>query len=115
VLTNESQESNVIAIKYRRAGQSTIDVVVTDMEWPKASYSLSHVALPIPAGDPLYGGQPAEKSPGVSLGKLALYGERGLLRIPASDLLRQRWNPFYAYLELRVHDFLDLEQETGKK
>ena len=66
----------------------------------------------MPATDPLYGRRPGEGNPGVSLGKLALYGERGLLRIPASDMLRQRWNPFYPYLERRVHDFMGLGQKA---
>ncbi len=66
----------------------------------------------MPATDPLYGHGSGEQSPGVSLGKLALYGERGLLRIPASDQLRQRWNPFYRYLEDRVHDFMSLHRQA---
>jgi alpha-beta hydrolase superfamily lysophospholipase len=109
VLTNESGESQGIAVVYRRAGESRVAIVTTDMRWPDDMYSLSHVALPMPATDPLYGDDPDVESPGVSLGNLALYGERGLLRIPASDQLRQRWNPFYAYLERRVHEFTGLD------
>ncbi|GMQ75113.1 MAG: alpha/beta fold hydrolase [Gammaproteobacteria bacterium] len=112
VLTNESEESKGIAIKYRRAGQSKVEVIKTDMKWPDDVYSVSHIALPMPVTDPLYGRRPGEESPGVSLGKLALYGERGLLRIPASDMLRQRWNPFYPYLERRVHEFMGLGREA---
>jgi alpha-beta hydrolase superfamily lysophospholipase len=112
VLTNESEESKGIAIKYRRAGQSKVEIVTTDMMWPDDVYSVSHIALPIPVADPLYGRRSSENSPGVSLGKLALYGERGLLRIPAPDMLRQRWNPFYPYLERRVHDFMSLGREA---
>ncbi len=112
VLTNESEESKGIAIKYRRAGESKVEVITTDMKWPDDVYSVSHIALPMPVTDPLYGRRPGEESPGVSLGKLALYGERGLLRIPASDMLRQRWNPFYPYLERRVHDFMGLGREA---
>ncbi len=108
VLTNESEESKGIAIKYRRAGESKVAIVTTDMKWPGDVYSLSHIALPMPISDPLYGSQPIEGNPGLSFGKLALYGERGLLRIPASDMLRQRWNPFYPYLERRVHEFMGL-------
>lgn len=106
LITNETDESTKLAIEYRRAGEPTVKVVSSDMKWPEDAYSLSHIALPMPVTDPLYGHQSPEQSPGVSLGKLALYGERGLLRIPAADMLRQRWNPFYAYLEKRVHDFM---------
>ena len=50
---------------------------------------------------------------GLHLGSLALRGERGVLRIPASDMLRQRWNPFYPYLETRVLDFMGLVSGGG--
>jgi alpha-beta hydrolase superfamily lysophospholipase len=109
VLTNENEVSTGIAIKHRRAGEAAIETVATDMAWPQDAYSLSHIALPIPATDPLYGYRPDRESPDLNLGRLALYGERGLLRIPASDQLRQRWNPFYPYLERRVHAFTGLD------
>jgi hypothetical protein len=76
--------------------------------WPKGLYSLSHVALPISPKDPLYGGPDAGKSPGIKLGDLALRGERGVLQIPAADMLRLRWNPFYPYMERRLLEFVRL-------
>lgn len=42
------------------------------LSWPEDIYSLAHVALPFPADDPLYGGHPPEKSPGLHLGELTL-------------------------------------------
>jgi hypothetical protein len=71
-------------------------------------YSLAHIALPFPADDPLYGGEPVGEDFALRLGRLAMRGERGVLRIPASDMLRQRWNPFYPYLKKKVLDFVDL-------
>ncbi len=35
-----------------------------------------------------------------------LRGENGILEIPASAMTRQRWNPFYAYLQLRMLQFV---------
>ncbi len=81
------------------------------LSWPEDVYSLSHVAIPFPPDDPLYGGRPAERSPGLRLGDLALRGERGVLQIPASDMLRLRWNPFYPYVEARTLAFLGLNAE----
>jgi hypothetical protein len=40
-------------------------------------------------------------------------GERGVLRIPASDMLRQRWNPFYPYLEKKVLELVDLGPDAS--
>lgn len=33
-----------------------------------------------------------------------------IYKVSPADVLRLRWNPFYAYLEKRVLDFLDLER-----
>ena len=77
------------------------------LRWPRDVYSLAHVALPFAPEDPVYGGPDAGKSPGIQLGELVLRGERGVLEIGASDLLRLRWNPFYPYVEQRVVEALD--------
>ncbi|MEM8883815.1 MAG: alpha/beta fold hydrolase [Planctomycetota bacterium] len=80
-----------------------------DVLWPEDVFSLSHIALPFPPGDPLYGNRSGAPSPGVQLGDAALRGERGVLRIPPGTMLRLRWNPFYDFLEKRLLTFLKLE------
>jgi alpha-beta hydrolase superfamily lysophospholipase len=80
------------------------------LHWPDDVYSLTHVALPFPPEDPLYGGQGNSESPGIHLGDIALRGERGVLHIPAAEMLRLRWNPFYSFLETRVLEFFELEK-----
>jgi alpha-beta hydrolase superfamily lysophospholipase len=72
------------------------------LEWPPGVLSLSHVALPFPPDDPLYGRYPPEDRNELFLGQQAMQGERGLLKISANYLLRLRHNPFYDYLEQRV-------------
>jgi hypothetical protein len=47
------------------------------------------------------------------LGRLDVLGERGLLAVPATDLVRLRYNPFYSYLEVRVDAFLDGASVAG--
>ncbi|MGB5438268.1 MAG: hypothetical protein WBN90_01265 [Gammaproteobacteria bacterium] len=37
---------------------------------------------------------------------MALRGEKGALKVPAKDMLRQRWNPFYSIIENSADDFL---------
>ena len=61
--------------------------------------SLSHVALPFPPDDPLYGQRPPDNEDILFLGEMAFQGERGLLPFPADWLLRLRYNPFYDYLQ----------------
>ena len=79
-------------------------------QWPDGVHSLSHVALPFPFDDPLYGTSDTVASPGIALSKITLQGERGVINIPAAEMLRLKWNPFYPYLEQRVIDFLILKK-----
>ena len=69
--------------------------------------SLSHVALPIPMDDPLYGRSSPGNDGTVFLGQIPIPGERGLLRFPADWFLRLRHNPFYGFLETRVFEWVD--------
>ena len=69
-------------------------------------FSLSHVALPFPPDDPLYGRTPPDEKGRLFLGTQALQGERGLLKISGDYPLRLRHNPFYDYLEQRVVDWV---------
>jgi len=78
------------------------------MKWPVNIYSLSHVALPFPMNDPLYGKSGSNDSSKIQLGNMDLRGERGALQIPAADMLRLRWNPFYPYMERRLLEFVRL-------
>jgi alpha-beta hydrolase superfamily lysophospholipase len=76
------------------------------LEWPRTVFSLSHVALPFPPDDPLYGFAAAPAAH-VQLGSFEVRGENGVLTVPAWALTRQRSNPFHAYLLERVDEFLD--------
>ena len=69
--------------------------------------SLSHVALPFTPDDPLYGQGPPGKEDILFLGQMAIQGERDLLKIPYSFLVRIRYNPFYDYLESRMFEWFD--------
>jgi esterase/lipase len=88
----------------------TNNQVVKDLSysWPKKLFSLSHLAMPMPENDPLYGSIDAPRSPGIRLGHLAVYGESSILEISPSAILRQRWNPFHEYTKERVLTFLGL-------
>jgi alpha-beta hydrolase superfamily lysophospholipase len=111
-LANETEDSVQLVLHQKRAGETAIGASPTGLFWPEGIYSLSHVALPFPPADPLYGGDESEQSPGLRLGNLALRGERGTLRLAASDMLRLRWNPFYSYLESRLLQFIGLGSDS---
>jgi hypothetical protein len=109
VVTNENAESRGIIARHKPAGSSDVDVERLGLSWPPDVFSLAHVALPFPADDPLYGDGSGPASPGVHLGQVALRGEKGVLQIPPGDMLRQRWNPFYPYVERRLLEFTGLD------
>ena len=112
LMSNKSRENkNVIAFS-RMPGSSEVRTCDTGLSWPTDVYSLSHVALPMPPEDPVYGGDGASPSPGIDLGNMALRGEKGVLRVPAADMLRLRYNPFHSYMQYRVLVFMGLEQSS---
>ena len=77
------------------------------VEWPRSVFSLSHVALPFPPDDPLYGYDAPRAEQHVQLGRLEARGENGVLAVPNWLLTRQRSNPFHGYLVERVRGWLE--------
>jgi hypothetical protein len=110
LVTNESEDSEAVIARRILPGDEPDTERSLEVAWPQGVYSLSHVALPFPPEDPLYGTDPTGISP-LHLGNLALYGERGLLAVPDSDLVRLRWNPFHAYMVERTLEFLSLRPD----
>jgi hypothetical protein len=108
LVTNKDASHRDVVARSKGRGATAVSESELGLAWPQDVYSLAHVALPFPPDDPLYGGRPTGKSPGISLGNIALRGERGVLQIPASEILRLRWNPFYPYVEGRILSFLGL-------
>jgi alpha-beta hydrolase superfamily lysophospholipase len=107
VVTNEHPDRLLVEAREMATG-TVSDVRALGLSWPREVYALSHVALPFPETDSLYGAAPEPPSPGVSLGAITLRGERGVLQIGDSAMLRQRWNPFHPYLQERMLTFLGL-------
>ena len=106
LLANANADSREIVAVSRSAGSSEAVRETTGLVWPGAIFSLSHVALPFSPADPLYGMTPPASPGTLYLGQAELRGERGLLTVGAADLMRLRHNPFYAYQERRVLEFL---------
>lgn len=112
LVENESKASIKVFARYRAAGSSTMGPAYPlGQTWPPGVVSLSHIALTFPPDDPLYGAVPPDDTSLIYLGSLSIKGERGLLRVPETWLLRLRFNPFYDYLEDRVTDWI---AKTGR-
>jgi alpha-beta hydrolase superfamily lysophospholipase len=106
VVTNETRDTRHVVLKSNQAGRLETTELPGLLSWPPGVFSLSHLALAISPSDPLYARDATELSPGIQLGNLSPQGERDALRVPAADMLRLRWNPFYSFLEARVVEFV---------
>lgn len=107
VVTNEDPDSSRVVAHHRKARSEATSMTPLDLSWPEHVYSLSHVALPFPPDDPIYGGgSRAIEGKTVHLGNVALRGERGALLISAADQLRLRFNPFHSFLVDRTVEFV---------
>jgi hypothetical protein len=114
-VTNENPHSSrVVARRKAPFSLEKSDTEHLDLSWPRGVVSLSHVALPIPPDDTLYGQHPPTDDALVFLGDMAIKGERGLLKIPGDWLLRLRYNPFYPYLQTRVLQWLDGDRAVSE-
>jgi len=69
--------------------------------WPRNVFALSHVAIPIAPGDPVYGRYSA-------LGGLNVKGEYDVLAFGIS-FMRLRYNPFWDIVEKYVMEWFELE------
>jgi alpha-beta hydrolase superfamily lysophospholipase len=108
-ITNENPHSTRVVAQHKPP-YSLQAAATEDLEanWPRDVVSLSHIALPFPPDDPLYGQDPPPDDELIFLGNLAFKGEQGLLKLPPQWLLRMRYNPFHSYLLERT--FLWLEE-----
>ncbi|MBB4865024.1 alpha-beta hydrolase superfamily lysophospholipase [Pseudomonas nitritireducens] len=102
VISNSAQSSQVAAL-HTPAHSLQQDSQPLPMTYPADLFSLSHVALPFPPDDALYGQQPrAGEDYGIHLGTLSPRGERGVLIVGLDLFQRVTSNPFYGYLVQRL-------------
>ncbi|TBU76229.1 alpha/beta hydrolase [Phytopseudomonas daroniae] len=107
---NASPQTLGAAARITEAGASDEQVTPLGLAFPREVFSLSHVALPFPLSDSLYGLQPDEPEDyGVHLGALSVRGERGVLLVSMEALQRVTSNPFYPYMVERLREHAGLE------
>ena len=107
VVANENSESPFVAARTKLPHRSSFSNQQLGMQWPENFYSLSHVALPFPPYDEVYGFEPLSgQEPYPQIGLAQMVGENGALVFPASLHTRARSNPFFGYIERRVLDVI---------
>ena len=93
--------------RVREAGAETETVRPAGLSYPADVFSLSHIAVPFPPSDGLYGWRSDPNDDfGMGLGALAQRGERGVLITSLDVLLRQTCNPFFDYMAQRIAEGL---------
>jgi alpha-beta hydrolase superfamily lysophospholipase len=93
------------------AGRASLSL---HLAWPADMYSLSHVAVPFPLSDSLYGREPDEKNRyGISLGTISLRGETGTLSVGLETLMRVTSNPFFPWMLARVDEHITCGEQAA--
>ena len=103
LITNADPSSLAVVERSAAPGATTVVTRPLGLAWPSDVYSLSHVAIPFPMSDPVYGREALGSAPDtIRLGLLSPRGERAVLTVPSDTLMRLTCNPFYAYMAERM-------------
>ncbi|MEI8302265.1 MAG: alpha/beta fold hydrolase [Burkholderiales bacterium] len=101
---NRGPDSDEVVEWVREPGERSFQPQALGLSWPPGVLSLGHLAIPLPAEDPIYGlspaAQPGERA--FTLGGRAPSAEAGALSVPLATLARMRSNPFHASIEQRL-------------
>jgi alpha-beta hydrolase superfamily lysophospholipase len=104
IITNAGEGDEVVE-RVVEAGADIEQERPLGLTYPLGVFSLSHVALPFPPSDGLYGSEPAsDEDFGITLGTIAARGERGALIVSLDSLLRMSSNPFFPYMLERIEE-----------
>jgi alpha-beta hydrolase superfamily lysophospholipase len=103
IITNADDETDGVIERVTDADSGAEKSRPLGLSYPPGFYSLSHVALPFPVSDALYGAEPdPSENFGENLGTLAPRGERNVLIASLDSLLRASSNPFFPYMIDRI-------------
>ena len=96
VITNADRGTDNVVARTIEAGATTEQITDLGLAFPPGVFSLSHLAIPFPLNDPLYGMEPdISEDYGANLGAMATRGERGILVVSIDSLARMSSNPFF--------------------
>lgn len=109
ILRNRNRHGREINTLTLPAGETIAVVDRTQLKWPAGIFSLSHIAVPFRADDPVYGdGSVGNEDNGrIVFGTLAPRGELGVLRLNPDYFLRARYNPFYEFQASYLIEWLE--------
>jgi alpha-beta hydrolase superfamily lysophospholipase len=115
IIANAAAASSEVVERVTEARADTERVRPLGLSFPPGVFSLSHVALPFPPSDGLYGFDPdPNEDYGIRLGTIAARGERGALIVSLDTLLRMSSNPFFPYMIARIEEGIGPAPQTAQ-
>ncbi|MFJ5159823.1 alpha/beta hydrolase [Pantoea sp. NPDC088449] len=113
VITNASPNTYDTVARITPAEETQERVRSLHAAWPQDTYSLSHIALPFPLSDSLYGREPSERNRyGISFGTISLRGETASLIVGLDTLMRNTSNPFFDFMMLQIKGRIDCSSQA---
>ncbi len=112
VITNQSSNDPTAVVLSTAANQTTEVKTILSVAYPEDVFSLSHVAVPFPIDDSLYGKSPRVPNEfGISLGVFSAVGETGSLIVSANLMQRITFNPFFEQMKQKMDTWILPDQE----
>lgn len=107
LITNASDATNEVIVRNVEAGATVQNDMLLGLKYPADVYSLSHVAIPFPLTDGLYGLTPdPEDNFGIQTGAVNSWGEVTTFVITVDPILRltsrMQSNPFFPFMMSRI-------------
>ena len=116
VVTNTAPDSREVEAQVIEAGSVDVARRPLGLAWPSAVFSLTHIALPFAADDPLYGIDDSNQIQGLlPIGRLSPRGEQSVLIVGTDTLMRLSSNPFFPFVAERIGRWLDDRQPKEKR
>jgi len=109
ILQNRDRDDLVVDTLSMQSGATEAVITPTEYAWPRGVFSLSHIALPFPADDLVYGNGSGniDGEDMIAFGALAPRGESGVMRLSSAYFLRMRYNPFFDFQQRFMIEWLD--------
>jgi hypothetical protein len=103
LVTNSSADTRDVDAQTIEPNELTETRRPLGLSWPPEVFSLTHVAIPFPPDDPLYGIDGRSGLDGLlPIGRLSPRGERAVLTVGTDTLMRLSSNPFFPFVAERI-------------
>ena len=110
IVVNTSEQERNVSVRHLTP-DGGVSVLDTTLQWPETLVSLSHVAMPFPPDDPVYGLNPGSGRDGIpSIGSWLFRGENGAVTVSLGSLTRPRSNPFWSLIDEDIAAFVDADR-----